>query len=500
MANLGDFFSLVAEEEKKKKIELENKLQKALAEQEVIGTLSKLMSQLSENKPEIPEVEVVVEQVEVPTVVELVEVDLGLIGGTTTTKTADPITPLDQKFVTFDDLQNHYKTYIARIQQQMSTMGGGGEVNLRYLDDVNRTSIADGQNMQYNGATKKFEFTRPIVTAYPLVSSNTEMLVENSTPSTISGMSISPPAGTYIANFNSKYTVVDTSSITLQAKELVIALYADLSTRSATGTETIRTPNSATYSNETVGPGVYIHTAALTFNNTITLDASGNTAAEFIFVTAGAFTTGAGAEIILTGGATSSNVWIVSAGAPSTGVNTTFRGNFIANQAAPSLGAPTSFEGRIFSVNGAIAIGEACIITAPSGTSTTPLGTLAAFNLFAGTGAVSNTGAVTTVALSIGSNAGAITGFPEGNVGGSIIVGNGEVSRVRIGVYVGGVLIPDSRRSYEHAFTSIDDEFAIILQTVATIVEGQSIEIKASVVFGEVTIGPRMSLILTLIQ
>jgi hypothetical protein len=177
MANLGDFFSLVAEEEKKKKIELETKLQKALAEQEVIGTLSKLMSQLAENKPEIPEDEILdaeivseqvvvsTEQVASKTLVEIVEANLGLIGGTTTAKTVDPLTPLDQKFVTFDDLQKHYKTYIARIQQQMSTMGGGGEVNFRYLDDVNRGTMNVGNDnwvLEYDAATKKAQFTENV--------------------------------------------------------------------------------------------------------------------------------------------------------------------------------------------------------------------------------------------------------------------------------------------------------------------------------------------------
>lgn len=134
MSNLGDFFSLVAEEEKKKKIELEAKLEKAKAEQEIIESLGKILSQMAENKPEIENTtEQVTEQVVVeskPATEQVEEVvkesNLGLLGGTTATKTADPLTPFDQKFVTFDDLNKHYKTYIARVQQQLSTLGGGG--------------------------------------------------------------------------------------------------------------------------------------------------------------------------------------------------------------------------------------------------------------------------------------------------------------------------------------------------------------------------------------
>jgi hypothetical protein len=36
---------------------------------------------------------------------------------------------------------------------------GGGEVNLRYLDDVDRTTIADGLFLMYDAASKKFVFT-----------------------------------------------------------------------------------------------------------------------------------------------------------------------------------------------------------------------------------------------------------------------------------------------------------------------------------------------------
>ena len=52
------------------------------------------------------------------------------------TNNSDPLTPLNQKFVTLDELQNHYKLFIARIQQQISTIGGGGETRLQYLDDI----------------------------------------------------------------------------------------------------------------------------------------------------------------------------------------------------------------------------------------------------------------------------------------------------------------------------------------------------------------------------
>jgi DNA repair exonuclease SbcCD ATPase subunit len=55
----------------------------------------------------------------------------GLLNEPPQIKTSDPLTPLDQKFVTLDQLQEHYRTFINRIQQQLSTLGGGGETRLR---------------------------------------------------------------------------------------------------------------------------------------------------------------------------------------------------------------------------------------------------------------------------------------------------------------------------------------------------------------------------------
>jgi hypothetical protein len=179
MANLRSFFDLIAEEEKKKKIDLEAKLEKAKAEQEVIESLAKVLSQMAENRPEIESTteqvteQVVAEQEQITEQVKEVikESNLGLLGGTTATKTADPLTPFDQKFVTFDDLNKHYKTYIARVQQQLSTLGGGGEVNLRYLDDVARETITDGLFLKYNGTSRKFEFAN--VNANALITNTT---------------------------------------------------------------------------------------------------------------------------------------------------------------------------------------------------------------------------------------------------------------------------------------------------------------------------------------
>lgn len=71
----------------------------------------------------------------------------------------DPLTPLDQKFATLDDLANHYRIFINRIQTQLSTMGGGGAGFIKDLDDVsfdqttgnNKLLIYDQANSKWVG-------------------------------------------------------------------------------------------------------------------------------------------------------------------------------------------------------------------------------------------------------------------------------------------------------------------------------------------------------------
>ncbi len=49
---------------------------------------------------------------------------------------SDPLTPLDQTYVTHEKLAEHYRLFINRIQQQLSVLGGGGEVFLARMEDV----------------------------------------------------------------------------------------------------------------------------------------------------------------------------------------------------------------------------------------------------------------------------------------------------------------------------------------------------------------------------
>ena len=76
-----------------------------------------------------------------------------LPGDPSTNNSKDPLTPLDQKFATLDDLQNHYRTFINRIQQQIATIGGGGAGFIKDLDDVTfNESTGENQLLIYNGS------------------------------------------------------------------------------------------------------------------------------------------------------------------------------------------------------------------------------------------------------------------------------------------------------------------------------------------------------------
>ena len=92
----------------------------------------------------------------------------GLLNIPPNVKNSDPLTPLDQKYVTLDQLSEHYRIFINRVQQQLATLGGGGETTLQYLDDISgiATDISsyDGMYLQVDlsqtgsDANKKFKF------------------------------------------------------------------------------------------------------------------------------------------------------------------------------------------------------------------------------------------------------------------------------------------------------------------------------------------------------
>ena len=191
--DLNDFFKLLAEDKKKKKDEFDSVVgdlgldsvfgevanlkketkKKKVQEQKTVKAFEKwLYSETTKEQEQIIEdvieesldevLEVLEDHKEEPKE-ELIEKSLGLLAEPSDAKQQnDPITPLDQKFATLDDLQKHYSTFLSRIQQQLSTLGGGGETRLRYLDDVVGIATNPGaynnKFLQWNSTTNKSEF------------------------------------------------------------------------------------------------------------------------------------------------------------------------------------------------------------------------------------------------------------------------------------------------------------------------------------------------------
>ena len=78
----------------------------------------------------------------------------------------DPLAPLDQKFATLKDLTEHYRLFVNRIQTQIASIGGGGAVELQYLDDIagiaTNISAYDGMFLTVDlnqPSGKKFKFS-----------------------------------------------------------------------------------------------------------------------------------------------------------------------------------------------------------------------------------------------------------------------------------------------------------------------------------------------------
>jgi len=57
-----------------------------------------------------------------------------------------------------DEMKQEFQKFKDLVTQQMASIGGGGEVNLRKLDDVDDSSKANGFALKYNSSTDKFDF------------------------------------------------------------------------------------------------------------------------------------------------------------------------------------------------------------------------------------------------------------------------------------------------------------------------------------------------------
>ena len=155
-SQLSDFFSLIGSEKRKQKEEIDS----------LIGDsfdklfIEQLKPKKKVKKSKVPSVKIEEQPIKKTEVTNILSE--GLLNILPQEKTPDPLTPLNQNFATLDDLQNHYRLFLNRIQQQLSTLGGGGETQLRYLDDIvgvaTNPSAYNSKFLQWDSSSNKAEF------------------------------------------------------------------------------------------------------------------------------------------------------------------------------------------------------------------------------------------------------------------------------------------------------------------------------------------------------
>lgn len=105
----------------------------------------------------------------------------------------------------------------------------------------------------------------------------------------------------------------------------------------------------------TKGPGVYNYSSSLAITGTLTLDAGGNTGAQFVFQVGTTLTTATSAQVLLINGATAANVIFQVGSSATLGTSTVFRGNILANTSITCV-TSTSITGKLLAISGAVTL------------------------------------------------------------------------------------------------------------------------------------------------
>lgn len=177
---------------------------------------------------------------------------------------------------------------------------------------------------------------------------------------------------------------------------------------------------------QTLTPGTYSIGESATLDNTLTLDGLGDPNSEFIFQIEGAFSSSAGAQVLLTNAALACNVFWKIEGLVDLATNTAMKGTIVANNAAIVFNSGVSLEGRALSTTGAVTVAGVtavmplgCGVPMLTGPPQAQLNSAVCYTIFSGNGEVTNSG-ISFVTGDIGTNVGLTTGFQEENVNGTI--------------------------------------------------------------------------------
>jgi hypothetical protein len=333
---------------------------------------------------------------------------------------------------------------------------------------IYNTTLDDGQINTGIPTSPVWEGLKPHGGSF--INSITESEDTNTTFDTYSlvpGMSLTPPPGTYLALFNAQLS----SAHTFSSNEGVIDL-ANLYD------ELMAYPGGQFHgltfgSGEVLAPGVYDLTGTPSIAGTLTMDGGGNQEAVFIIRGPGAFTTGAGTTVLLTGGAKPENIFWVSGAAMSTAAGTQMKGTMLGGgngAGAVTLGAGSVLEGRMFTKLGEITLGAAAEVHIPTAASPVDLGALSTFAMWSSSGAVSDLADTTTYG-DVGTAFGLLTmsGFHSGD---QFPAGTQSIQTITtLSIFQNAVEVTNGIRS-------VGVESGIVsLQAMVTVASGEPIEI-----------------------
>jgi hypothetical protein len=207
---------------------------------------------------------------------------------------------------------------------------------------------------------------------------------------------------------------------------------------------------------------------------------------------AGALTSVAASQVVLTNGAQAKNVFWVSQGATALGANTIFRGTALAVGGAATIGAASVVGGRLLSTLGAVNT-DTSVVTQPGATTTAVLlGVLEPFALFTANGAVANTG-TSTINGNIGTNVGSITGYGAPTVVNGTIYPPGSLApgptSVSFAIYKNAVIIPGTLVTITAPSTIVNR--TVTISAPVTLAIGDVVDVGATAILGTLTVNTR---------
>jgi hypothetical protein len=214
-------------------------------------------------------------------------------------------------------------------------------------------------------------------TSYSVLAGTT---VTNTGPSVISGdLGVSP--GSAITGFppglvnNGAEHAADAAA--LQAESDLTTAYNDAAGRTPVNTV------SADLGGQTLAPGVYQASSALSLTGTVTLDAQSDPNAVFVFQAGSTLITASNSTVNLIGGAQACNVYWQVGSSATLGTGTTFVGSILALTSA-SVQTGATVDGRVLARNGQVSLDDntitrpACATPTTSAATTTTTATAAA--------------------------------------------------------------------------------------------------------------------------